>query len=774
MTHRRSAGGRWLPILLLAAMAPWAGPVRAGEAELTVSSELLRQAPAVREKAIQARLAATPVAWPAGHRTLNEAVAALAATGNATMLAAGMDATLAGELPALSGDYWQGVVAVCTAFDLLLQPGEAMDQSEDSGRYANRDNAGSPLVTQGGAVVLMRRPEKSPHPFYVSSGVVLAEVAALELRQRRGSQPSRSLDTMLELRFEPHVLPGQIGTTLVSWTAAEDASGRKLELAEPAAARATSGTALRIAKLPERFTGLQLNGELAAQLLEPVDLGCVLKLGVGARTELLGQQVELRLLGDGDATVGGQKGPGLSVSVPTTVLGARPHVQVMSAGNLLPFTLQGSQWSGGRMELFFRGPKLGDGDYSVSIKGQAALQQPHLPLRLAFSFDHLPDGEAATAQGFELQIPTHLSWPAAPLAVRDAVKLLAANGNQALLELGVEESRANDLPAFSGTFWEGALALCRAYDLAIVPPSRPLGEGDLPVEVDENGEPLPMTSCIAGGQLVLGARRAGRRDGDSYQACGILLMGVEDLSVTTNQTLGGVNRQADISFRLRLEPRFDAGLIGSASVAWTTLAGQNDGRALVVDDATATDNEEDQRQRARRRMRFVRMGRRIVQVPAQGGEPGQGEQSNAGAVSVTGLPAGPVTLTVGGQATLALRREVRAEVTLSPGGHSVAQIGGHALAVRLFTNGGGEDASGRSGVSVDQGSETVDSLNVEVRNASGKSLRNSDTSTNSRNGRPRSLWYFPDLESGDYTVIITAKEHLATLRLPFTLTTTTP
>ncbi len=761
-------------MLLLAILAGWAGLAGAGDAELSVSSDLLRQAPAAREKAIQARLAATPVSWPAGRRTLGEAVAALAATGNATGLGPGVDASLAGDLAAQSGDYWQGVLAVCTAFDLVLQPGEAMDQSEDSGRYGNRDNAGSPLIAQGGAVVFIRHPDKAPHPIYLSSGVMLAEVATLELRQRRGSQPSRSLDAALELRFEPHVLPGQVGTTLVSWSAAEDASGRKLELAEAAPARASVGTAIRITKVPERFTGLQLNGELAAQLLEPVDLGCVLKTGMGARTELLGQAVELRLLGDGDSTVGGQKGPGLSVSVPTTVLGARPHVQVMSAGNLLPFSLQGSQWSGGRMELFFRGPKLGDGDYSVSIKGQAALQQPHLPLHLVLAFDHLPDGEAATSQGFELQIPTHLSWSAGHLAVRDAVKLLAANGNQALLELGVEESRASDLPAFSGTFWEGVLALCRAYDLAIVPPSRPLGDGDQPVEVDENGETLPMTSCIAGGQLVLGAKRAGRRDTDAYQACGILLMGVEDLSVTTRQTLGGISRQADISFRLRLEPRFDAGLIGSASVAWTTLAGQSDGRALVVDDAAAADTDEDQRQRVRRRMRFVRMGRRIVQVPVPGAEQGQGEQSNAGAVAVTGLPAGPVTLSVGGQATLALRREVRAEVTLSPGGHGVAQLGGHALAVRLFANGGGEDATGRSGVSIDQGGETVDSLNVEVRNASGKNLRNSDTSTNTRNGRPRSLWYFPDLESGDYTVIITAKEHLATLRLPFTLTTTTP
>jgi hypothetical protein len=254
-----------------------------------------------------------------------------------------------------------------------------------------------------------------------------------------------------------------------------------------------------------------------------------------------------------------------------------------------------------------------------------------------------------------------------------------------------------------------------------------------------------------------------------------MLMGIEDMSVTTSQGLNGVSRQADIAFRLRLEPRFDAGLIGAASVAWTTLAGESDGRPLVVDDASSTDGGDDPRQQARRRMRLVRIGRRVVQVPLnQGNEADKPETPSAGAVSVSGLPSGPVTLSLNGQATLALRREVRAELTLMPGGHGTVQVGGHPLTVHLFTNGGGEDNSGRSGISIDQGGEGIDSIVVEVRNPAGKALRNTDTSTSARNGRPRSLWFFPDLDAGAYTVVITAKEHLTTLRLPFSLTTTTP
>jgi hypothetical protein len=254
-----------------------------------------------------------------------------------------------------------------------------------------------------------------------------------------------------------------------------------------------------------------------------------------------------------------------------------------------------------------------------------------------------------------------------------------------------------------------------------------------------------------------------------------MLMGVEDISVTTSQGLGGVSRQADIAFRLRLEPRVDANLIGTASVAWTTLAGQSNGRPLVVDDASVNDGANDQAQSGRRRLRLVRFGRRVVQVPMNAvNDAERPDQPNAGAVSVSGLPAGPVTLSLNGQASLSLRREVRAEVTLMSGGHGTVMIGGRSLNVRLFSNGGGEDPSGRSGVSIDQSGETIDALSVEVRNPAGKALRNSDTGTNSRNGRPRSLWFFPDLDAGAYTVIVTAKEHLATLRLPFALTTTTP
>jgi hypothetical protein len=761
----------------LAALALLTGllwPVAAVEtAELRVSSELLRQPAAQRERAVQARLAATPLSWPAGRTTLAAALGVLAAHGNATTLAPEVDGGEVAEVPALNGDYWQGVVALCAAFDLVIGPGEAMDQSEDSGRYSSRDNNGTAVIAMGGPVVLAKRAPRQPPPIYVPCGALLAHFSTLELRQRRGAQPSRSIDAVVDLRFEPHVQPQHLGTALVAWATIEDTTGRKLELAESTGSgRATAGAALHLPQVPDRLTGFQLGGELIVQLLEPVELTALLRAGASAKAELMGQGVEIRLLGENDATAAGQKGPGLSVSVPTAILGARPRVVVKNAGQPAQFSLQGSQWSGGRIELFYRGPKLADAEYSIEISGQAALQQVRLPLKLGVGLDRLPGDDSAAPLGLDLQVPTRVAWPAAAqLGLQDAVKLLATGGNQVLLELGADERRRADLPAFSGSFWEGALVLCRAYQLAIVPPARSLADGEQLAEVDDNGEPLPMSQCIAGGPLVLGVPRPGRRGPESYQPCGILLMGIDDLAVTINQGLGGVSRQADISYRLRLEPRFDAALIGSATVAWTTLAGQSDGRVLVVEEPAANDEDDDQH-RQRQRMRFVRVGRRMVQMPVQSAEPSNPGAS--GTVAVGGLPAGPVTLTLNGQATLYLRRAVRAEAVLAPGGRAVVQLSGHALSVRLFTNGGGEDNSNRNGVSIDQSADALDSLNVEVRSAAGKPLRNNDTSTSSRNGRPHSLWFFPDIDKGDYTVVISAKEHLATLRLPFTLTTTTP
>jgi hypothetical protein len=762
------AGNTWVATALALVLGWAAGScAEAGEAvgTVAVSSELLRLPPAQREAQVQARFAATPLIWPGGKVVLADAIARLAA-GNPTTLGAGVDPKEVAELNALMGDYWQGVVALCEAFDLVLEPGEGMDQSEDSGRYGNRDNSGTALVAQGGPLVLLKRDPARPRPLYTACGPLLVEVSALDLRQRRGIRSERRLEAQLQLRFEPRVTPTHVGTTLVAWSGVEDAAGRRLDWSESGSpGRAADGATLILAQVPERLAGFQIGGELLVQALEPVSLTATLRPGAKARTDLLGQEVAMQLLAEGDTTANGQRGPGLSVGLPTAVLGTRPRVQVTSNGQPVQFNNQGSQWSGARIELFYRSPKLGDAECAVTLGGQAALQQLRLPLKITVGLDRLPTAEAVPAAGLDLQLPTRLSWPASHLPLHQAIRLLGG-ANQVLLELGADERRQGDLPAFSGSFWEGALVVCRAFDLAILPPAQTVGAD--PEGADDDGQQGASAAYVTGGPLCLGARRADRRGADSFQACGILLMGIDDVAVVVNQGLTGVARQADIAYRLRLEPRFDASLIGSAAVVWTSLAGLADGRPLLVEDLAAPVDEH----RSEQRVRFVRVGRRVVRVPDQ--DDAAATPSSSGTVSVSGLPAGPVKLDLSGQVSLVLRRPTRAELMLTPGGRGIAHLGGRTLVVKLFTN-GGEDTNGyRSGVSVDLGADPLETLRVDVRGPTGKALRGNGNSSNGNNGRTRSLWYFQDIDQGQYTVQLAARERLATVRLPFMLSTVTP
>jgi hypothetical protein len=744
------------PLALLVSVGlSWAGDV-----DFTVSSPLLAQPEAQRTQQIQARLAATTLAWPGGRITAGEAVRLLAASGNPTSLVDPADAARSADLPALAGDYWQGVVAVCAAFDLLIEPGEGLDQAEDSGRYGNRDNSGTALVATGGPLLLRGRDPTGPRPLYVPCGMVLAEILAFDLHQRQGAVASRTADIRLALRLEPRVQPLQIGTTLVDWTTVEDPLGRKLNSSEAAGGRRADVSAVHLSEVQESFSGCTLTGELLVQTLEPVTLSATVRPGDKARADLLGQEVSMQLIGEGETTANGQRGPGFSLSVPTAVLGTRPKLTVTLGGQPLKFTNQGSHWSGGRIELFYRGPKLLDGAYAATLTGQAALQQVRLPLRVPIAVARLPADVRAVTGGLDLQVPTRLRWDAGECDVAEAVRRLAG-ANQVLLELGADERRRAKLPAFDGSFWDGVLTICRAFDLTILPPSQSV-QGQ-----DQEGEVTP--TCITGGPLCLGPRHGERPGVGNFQASGILLMVMDALTVVTNQGLDGVTRQAEVSYRLRLEPRLDASLIGSATVSWTSLAGVGDGRPLVVEEsAMATSDEEE----AQVQMRVMRVGRRLVRVAANDAPAGA---TATGRVLVSGLPTGAVPLTLSGQVALHLRRPVRAELTLAPGGRSTARLGDRAAMVKMFNSTNDDDGNNeRSGVSVEMTGDQVDALAVEVRDGAGKPVRSNGSGNTGANGRSRLMWYFATLDQGPYTVVLTARERLGVLRLPFSLTATTP
>jgi hypothetical protein len=751
----------------------------AAELPLAVDSALLKQPAAAREAAARTWMAATPVQLTAGRAALKDALARLGAGGNTTTLAPGVDDALQAELPALSGDYWQGVAAICSAYGLTIEPGELFDQGEDNSRQlglANRtDGTTLPVAIQGGPVVLSRRIDGTPPALLAPCGPLLAQVVSLDLRSRRGAQPARWLDAVLALRFEPRVAAPHVGATQLTITGITDTVGRHLDGGETPVSPRSDGVAVHLTDLPERLAGVQLSGDLGVLLLEPVVLTAGLHQGDSARADLLGQEATVRLLGENDTGPNGQKGPGLNVSLPTQVIGSRPHVRVLSGGQPVQFSNQGSQWNGGRLDLFYRGHNFTDAEYAVEVSGQAAVLSLSLPLRITVNLAQLPTTEAGARSGVELQVPTRLEWPAGRRALSEALHLLSANEGLALLELGTDEQRGADLPAFNGTFWEGVLAVARAYDLAILPPARSLGEERPAGDGDDQTAAADYPPSVAGGPVCLGLRRPDRRGAESFQACGVVLVGIDDVAVTSDQGLGGINRNAEISYCLRLEPHLDAALVGEAKVTWTTLAGQAEGHPLVVAEPAPANEDEAQRQArmAQPRMRFVRVGRRMVRVPIDNAAP-EGAGPTSGTVTVGGLPAVPATLALSGQVTLTLRRPARAEAHLDVGGHATVQLAGRAVGVRLVAKDANDEERGnRSSVVVDLG-DGVDAFALTVRSPLGKPLRCSGTSNNARGGRMQSIWYFPELEPGVHTLVLTAREHLTTLRLPFTLAATTP
>jgi hypothetical protein len=431
-------------------------------------------------------------------------------------------------------------------------------------------------------------------------------------------------------------------------------------------------------------------------------------------------------------------------------------------GQLLKFNNQGSNWSGSRIDFFYRGPKQIDGACVVTVTGQAVLQQVTLPIRLPIVLDRLPRTERPFPLSLDLQIPTRLRWDAGECTVGEAVKRLGA-ANQVLLELGADERRRATLPAFEGNFWEGVFVICRAFDLTILPPSQ------VAQSSDEEGQHTP--TCITGGPLCLGKRQGDRSGVDTFQSSGILMMGLDALTVVTNQGLGGVTRQAELSYRLRLEPRLDPSLIGSAMISWTSLALSGDGRPLVVEEPAVpvADGHENSS------FRFMRVGKRMVRVSANGEMEEDEGVAVSGHVMVSGLPAEKTPLHLSGQVSVHLFQTVRAELSLAVGGRAVGRMGERSVILKTFSAADDDEGGhNRPGISVETVGGELDAMMVDVRDAAGKLMTNNGSNNLGDNGRARMLWYFAGLDNGPYTVVVTAREPLGSLRVPFTLNATTP
>jgi hypothetical protein len=728
-------------------------PLCSAELPLTVSSALLQLPEEQRQTQVEARVHATPVRWSAGVYSLNELVGKLHETGNATQLDKTVDGQKKIQVAAQTGDYWQALSSLCAAFDLIMLPGEGMDVSEDSGRFSNRDNNGIPVITTGGPVRLVARPAQRSAPRYISCGSVLAEITRVEMELREGREISCTALIETAFRFEPRIKPREMGTTLMAWRLMEDQQGRKLTSDESARETQPEIAVVQLSAIPDPFHGCTMRGDLLGQMLEPVTLTATMSVGDTARTTLLGQEVSLQFIGENETTAHGQRGPGFSVSVPTAVLGTRPQLRITSGDQSVTLTNQGAHWSGGRIDLFFRGPRQVMGAYDISLIGQAALEQLRIPLRIPVLLQGLSRAEKTLTNGAELQIPSTVSWPAGEVSLQTALAFLNAH-NQVLLELGVDEKRTATLPAFSGFFWDGVLTICQAFNLTLLPATQ------IPASAEHQSD--DTLASVSGGPLCLAAPREDRVALNRFQARGLLLICLDDVAAVTKHGFDGILREAEVSYRLRIEPRFDTSLMSEAFMSWSSLGGVAAGKPLLV-----SNEREPQPVHERGNVRFVRVGKRLVRVASE--QDNRNDTTPSDVVAISGLPANPVDLRLHGQLTVPLRRPVRAEMSLQMGDNGVVALGQYPLMIRMFEEPDERGAvTKRAAVALEMASEYVDEVTIELRDAQERSVRSTDNDNHS-NGRLRMLWYYPELNNGPYSVVITARERLATLCVPLTI-----
>jgi hypothetical protein len=752
---------RFSPLLrcwpLLACLAAAA----AGEPTLTVTGELLPLPQTERERRMRGEVVATPLTLAAGQISLAQAVAALAATGNATVLAAETDASRTAILPT-ADSYWSGVVAVCEAFDLVLDPGERVAAE---GAVMTGDQVPSgPLMSWCGPVTLRPRDTPAVRPYYLGCGPLLLEFTSLDLFQQDGEPPARWLEAGLRLRFEPRLPAKRLGTTSFSLSAVKDAEGRTVAFDGLTPTPSGDSVLLRLPQLPARITGLRGEGEMRLSLLDPITCSAVLRPGTTAETKISDQLLSLRLMGENEVSEEGWKGPGLIFTAPLKSFGTNPRLEMRNGNQVVRLSHQGSQNENNQLRMFFRAAKHPAADYTITVNGWTAVTQLSLPVTFSASLARL-SGKAIPT-GPDLRTPTRVAWPAGRVPLQRAVQRLGENGNQVLLELGMDERHQAELPAFSGTFWEGVLEVCRAYDLVLLPAA--IANPSVPEDFEGEARSLPRN--LSGGSVCLGARRADRPTTEAFRACGILVTEVTEVTTTTTQGLAGTARRADVSHRLRLEPRLDVGLIETVQINWASLASLPDGRTFAVGDA----DPEHPRTRSSQPPGFpFRRGGFRRAIPVTSDQTG----AEADLVTVNGLPPEPAALNLTGLVSLSLRRQVKVERQLAPGGRTVVRIAGQPLVVSIFSRDDGNEAhNGGNGVAISMDRNLQDSLGlrVAVRSAAGKRLRNQGQGVSSQGRLMESLWFFPEIEPGDYTVILTARENLGVVCLPFSLTAQAP
>ncbi len=135
------------------------------------------------------------------------------------------------------------------------------------------------------------------------------------------------------------------------------------------------------------------------------------------------------------------------------------------------------------------------------------------------------------------------------------------------------------------------------------------------------------------------------------------------------------------------------------------------------------------------------------------------------AVAVDGLDAASRRVRLDGLLRLELRRPVRHDFALTPGGSRVLQIGDNVLTVELIAS---DPDDGRAGLRISGAPGTLDDLEVGLRDEHGRAKTSTSHSTTSFDAQSEArMWSYDHLSDAAHRIQVAGRAALANPCLPF-------
>ncbi len=550
-------------LMVLACLAALAG---AAENHAAIAAPVLATPAAARAKAATALVAPTRIRLD-GHVRLGDAIASLCRSGNPTALAKALDASRSADIAQDGDTYWSAVAAVCKAFALKPAPGALC-----AARVARDDL----VAVEAGPLLLADAGDE--RGMLLPCGPAAMTVKECHIERARGDHTEIHLGLTAGLRLEPRVSADAVGWCGLRITQVADQRGRMLPL-QGERERDYSEVArdLDLQLTPsEEPTELGIVGELHLALAVPWHITTAIAAGAATAIACGDQTLSLLLIDAEHTAPAGTQGPLVELDYPHAAILGEPRLSLARAGADVGARGGGSFDTANGRSIILALQKVDADPYQATIAGATPLGDPvTMPMRLRVPLAELSDSAALTAPTAYFA-PSQVRWDAARLSLRDAIATLGRTGGPVLLQLGTDERQERDLPAFSGTFWDGLLTLCRAYSLQ--PALESVGSG----AASAGGEDGASEGMVTVG---LGPVSVGAADGPlGATASGPLLVENAELTMVEARSLAGGGRHLNVALRLRLEPRVPDEAIGYCSATVDTFCRDDAGNVLTAVD----------------------------------------------------------------------------------------------------------------------------------------------------------------------------------------------